>query len=253
MIGHLPINALVDSALDLIVGDATLFRVAVDDDPHPLPRVIQAAQVVEVMHQVPQRWDLGCADQVELIGVYDHGHVRFIQAGRTIDQDALVPASEKFERVPDRLSRNLATRRVKPVRGLQDVQAARMWDKKGLEEIRVQPVGILYEGVEVITMPLQGEVKGGVAQLRMVVDEEGLPLVDLRQQRAHIRRHGRNSGAALDAQKAEDLPSDMLSLFISLFPDSSQGLDQLVAINRFEEVFGAPALHRADDQKGIGV
>ena len=128
-----------------------------------------------------------------------------------------------------------------------------MLDKKRPQEVCVQPVGILCEGVEVILMPLQGEVKGGITKFRMVVDEEGPALVDFRQQRAHIRRQGRNSGAAFGAQKAEDLPSEMFSLFLSLFPDPSQGLEQFVAINRLEEVFAAPALHRADDQEGLGV
>ena len=91
---------------------------AIDDDPHSLPRVLKAAQLIEVMYQVPQGWGFGCGDQVELIGLCKHGHVRFIQAGRTVDQDALVPASQKFECVLDRLSRNLAIGRVKPVRGL---------------------------------------------------------------------------------------------------------------------------------------
>ena len=128
-----------------------------------------------------------------------------------------------------------------------------MFDEKGLEQVCVQPVRILYEGVEVIIMPLQREVKGGITQLRMVVDEKRLALVGFRQQRAHIRRQGRNSGAAFGAQKAEDLPSEMFSLFLSLFPDPSQGLEQFVAINRLEEVFAAPALHGADDQEGLGV
>ena len=172
---------------------------AVDDDPHSLPRVIKAAQSIEVMHQVPQGRDLGCGDQAELIGLHDHGHVRFIQAGRTIDQDAFVPRPEEFECVPDRLSGDLAARRVKPVRGLQDVQTTRVFDEKGLEQVCVQPVRILYEGVEVIIMPLQREVKGGITQLRMVVDEKRLALVGFRQQRAHICRQGRNSGAAFGA------------------------------------------------------
>jgi hypothetical protein len=45
----------------------------------------------------------------------------------------------------------------------------------------------------------------------------------------------------------------MFSLFPSLLPDPSQGLEQFVATNRFEEVFAAPALHGADDQEGLGV
>ena len=74
-----------------------------------------------------------------------------------------------------------------------------MLDEKGLEEVCVQPMRILHEGVEVIIMPLQREVKGGITQLRMVVDEERPALLDFRQQRAHIRRQGRNSGAAFGA------------------------------------------------------
>ena len=113
-------------------------------------------------------------------------------------------------------------------------------------------MGVLCEGVEVIMMPLQGEVKGGISQFRVVVHEEGPPVVDFRQQRAYICRQGRNAGAALDAQKAEDLPSDVFSLFLSLLPDSSQGLEQFVVIHRFEKVFAAPASHRADDQERLG-
>ena len=45
----------------------------------------------------------------------------------------------------------------------------------------------------------------------------------------------------------------MFSLFLSLFPNPSQSVKQFVAINRFEEVFAAPALHGADDQEGLGV
>ena len=126
-----------------------------------------------------------------------------------------------------------------------------MLDQDTLQQLGVKPAGAFDKIVKVISVLLQVQVIGGVAQLRMMVNQERLSPLDFRQQGGQVRGHRRNSRSSFGAQEAEDLPP--ASFASVLHPRPGQGIEQRVAIQRFQKIFGAPASHRLHDELGLGV
>ena len=124
---------------------------------------------------------------------------------------------------------------------------------EALQKLGVEPVRVLHQLVGVVAVLGQSQIKRGVSEIVVEINHQHLPGIRFGQQSAQLGHDRGNATSPLGTDERQYLGLGYLFPFPAAAPDSGHGIQQLLGIQRLDQIFATAASHGLDDQVRLGL